>query len=561
MHMKLLFSLVQVMTFFLLIAYIYCNSPGYCLRREDRLRFPNWFILYVFFSAITVGGTYLGMPVQGAVANVRALGPVLAGLVGGHFLGISVGLTGGIHRYFYGGFTAFACGLSTAVEGLLGGLVYLYMVRRQTPERALNPWTAFLTMVAAEVLQMLIILATAKPFADALRLVEIIAAPMIIANAAGAALFMRILQDRRRVYDQVGATSAARALRIASRTLSLLAKGFNREVAPELARIIQEETGVGAVAITDTHSVLAFVGTGSDHHLPGMELGPECRRTIAHGEILFLDGVHETFRCHHEEKCPLGSVLVVPLRVDNDVIGTIKLFEPARQHFLRINRTLGEGLADLLAGQLLRARYQEQKNLLVLAELKLARAQINPHFLFNSLATIQAILRQDADRARTLLGHLSSFFRMNLKRSPEFSTLEEELAHVRAYLEIEKARFEERLTVEIDVDPTMLQVRLPTFTLQPLLENAIKHGIADKLEPGTARIHAFWEDGAARIDIEDDAGAYEEKRTLQPGGLGLSIVDKRIQNMLHDGSGISVFCAPNELTRISIRIPEAGGAA
>jgi len=559
--MKLLFSLVQVMTFFLLIAYIYCNSPGYCLRREDRLRFPNWFILYVFFSAITVGGTYLGMPVQGAVANVRALGPVLAGLVGGHFLGISVGLTGGIHRYFYGGFTAFACGLSTAVEGLLGGLVYLYMVRRQTPERALNPWTAFLTMVAAEVLQMLIILATAKPFADALRLVEIIAAPMIIANAAGAALFMRILQDRRRVYDQVGATSAARALRIASRTLSLLAKGFNREVAPELARIIQEETGVGAVAITDTHSVLAFVGTGSDHHLPGMELGPECRRTIAHGEILFLDGIHETFRCPHEEKCPLGSVLVVPLRVDNDVIGTIKLFEPARQHFLRINRTLGEGLADLLAGQLLRARYQEQKNLLVLAELKLARAQINPHFLFNSLATIQAILRQDADRARTLLGHLSSFFRMNLKRSPEFSTLEEELAHVRAYLEIEKARFEERLTVEIDVDPTMLQVRLPTFTLQPLLENAIKHGIADKLEPGTARIHAFWEDGAARIDIEDDAGAYEEKRTLQPGGLGLSIVDKRIQNMLHDGSGISVFCAPNELTRISIRIPEAGGAA
>ena len=559
--MKLLFSLVQVMTFFLLIAYIYCNSPGYCLRREDRLRFPNWFILYVFFSAITIGGTYLGMPVQGAVANIRALGPVLAGLVGGHFLGISVGLTGGIHRYFYGGFTAFACGLSTAVEGLLGGLVYLYMVRRKTPERALNPWTAALTMVAAEVLQMLIILATAKPFADALRLVEIIAAPMIIANAAGAALFMRILQDRRRVYDQVGATSAARALRIASRTLSLLAKGFNREVAPELARIIQEETGVGAVAITDTHSVLAFVGTGSDHHLPGMELGPECRRTIAHGEILFLDGIHETFRCPHEEKCPLGSVLVVPLRVDNDVIGTIKLFEPARQHFLRINRTLGEGLADLLAGQLLRARYQEQKSLLVLAELKLARAQINPHFLFNSLATIQAILRQDADRARTLLGHLSSFFRMNLKRSPEFSTLEEELAHVRAYLEIEKARFEERLTVEIDVDPTMLQVRLPTFTLQPLLENAIKHGIADKLEPGTARIHAFWEDGAARIDIEDDAGAYEEKRTLQPGGLGLSIVDKRIQNMLHDGSGISVFCAPNELTRISIRIPEAGGAA
>lgn len=559
--MKLLFSLVQVMTFFLLIAYIYCNSPGFCLRREDRLRFPNWLILYGFFSAITIGGTYLGMPVQGAVANIRAMGPVLAGLVGGPILGISVGLTGGLHRYFYGGFTAFACGLSTAVEGLVGGLVYLYMLRRETPERALSPWTAFLTMVAAETLQMIIILLTAKPFLEAFRLVEIIAVPMIVANAAGAALFMRIIHDRRNVYDQVGAMSAARALRIASRTLSLLAKGFTREVAPELARIIQEETGVGAVAITDTQSVLAFVGTGADHHLPDTELGPECKRTITDGEILFLDGVHEAFHCPHSEKCPLGSVLVVPLRVDSDVIGTIKLFEPARQRFLRINRTLGEGLADLLASQLLRARYQEQKSLLVMAELKLARAQINPHFLFNSLTTIQAIMRQDTDRARTLLNHLSSFFRMNLKRSPEFSTLEEELIHVRSYLEIEKARFEERLTVEIDVDPTMLQVKLPTFTLQPLLENAIKHGIADKLDPGIARIHAFWEDDVARIDIEDDAGTYQEKKGQQTAGLGLSIVDKRMRNMLRNGSGISISCVPSELTRISIRIPEARAAA
>jgi len=559
--MKLLFSLIQVMSFFLFIAYVYCNSPGFCLRREDRLRFPNWLTLYIFFSAISIGGTYLGLPVQGAVANIRAMGPVLAGLVGGPFLGLAVGLTGGLHRYFFGGFTAFACGLSTTVEGLVGGLVYLYLLRRKTPERALNPRTAFLTMVAAETLQMAIILLTAKPFSEALRLVEIIAVPMIIANAAGAALFMKILQDRRNVYDQVGAASTARALRIAGRTLNLLAKGFTKEAAPELARIIQEETGVGAVAITDTHTVLAFVGTGSDHHLPGMELGAECRRTITHGEILFLDGLHEAFHCQHAEKCPLGSVLVVPLRMDNEVIGTIKLFEPAKQRFLRINRTLGEGLSDLLASQLLRAQYQEQKNLLVLAELKLARAQINPHFLFNSLTTIQAIMRKDSNRARELLNHLSSFFRMNLKRSPEYSTLEEELTHVRSYLEIEKARFEDQLSVEIDVDPTMLQVKLPTFTLQPLLENAIKHGIADKLEPGTARIHGYWEDGAARIDVEDDAGAYAEQKGQRTAGLGLSIVDKRIQNMLKDGSGLAITCIPNELTRVSIRIPAAKAAA
>ncbi len=553
--MKLLFSLIQVASFFLFVAYAYCNSPIFRLRRLDALTRRDLVILFVFFSVISIGGTYLGLPIKGALANTRAMGPVLAGLVGGPVLGVAVGITGGLHRYFYGGFTALACGLSTTVEGLVGGLVHLYLIRQSEPERALSPLTAFFTMMVAEALQMAIILLVARPFQDAFQLVEVIAFPMIAANSAGAALFMSILRDRRHLYDQVGAASTARALRIAGRTLGLLAKGFSREAAPELAKIIQEETGVGAVAITDTQSVLAFVGIGSDHHLPGMSLSPECHRAITDRDVLFLDGAHEGYKCGYSDQCRLGSVLVIPLQVDGEVLGTIKLFEPAHKRFLSINRTLGEGLAELLAVQLLRARYQEQKNLVVLAELKLAHAQINPHFLFNSLTTIQAIMRRDANRARELLNHLSTFFRLNLKRSPEFSTLEEELLHVNSYLEIEKARFEERLSVEIDVDPTMLQVKLPTFTLQPLLENAIKHGIADKLEPGSARIHAFWEDGAARIDVEDDAGTYFERKEQKTDGLGLGIVEKRIRNLLKGDSGLTVACIPNELTRVSIRIP------
>ncbi len=553
--MKLLFSLVEIMSFFLFVAYVYCNSPAFRLRRMDALSRRDYLLLYLFFSAISIGGTYLSLPVNGALANTRAIGPVLAGLIGGPFLGGAVGLTGGLHRYFFGGFTALACGISTTAEGLVAGLVHLYFARRSTPERSLHPWTAMLAMIALESMQMGIVLLVARPLHDAWELVKVIAVPMIFANSAGAALFMSILRDRRNIYDRVGAASTARTLRIAERTLSLLAKGFGKEVAAELARIIQEETGVGAVAITDTEHVLAFVGMGADHHQPGAELAADCRRAITSGEIVFLDGVHEHYRCEHNPACPLGSLLVIPLQVDGDVIGTIKLLEPGRKRFLAINRSLGEGLADLLAGQLLRARFQEQKNLLTLAELKLARAQVNPHFLFNSLTTIQAILRRDPDRARGLLNQLSNFFRMNLKRNPELSTLEEELAHANSYVEIEKARFEERLRVEVDVDPSMLQVMLPTFTLQPLLENAIKHGIADKLEPGVARIHGYWQDQTARIDIEDDAGTYLEKRDQQRGGLGLSIVEKRIKNLLRGASGISISCVPNERTCVSIVIP------
>lgn len=558
--MKLFFSLVQAMSSFLLVAYAYCKSPAYRPLRAEALTARHRLVLYVLFSAITVAGTYLGMPVHGAIANTRAMGAVLAGLVGGPFLGVAVGLTGGVHRWFLGGFTDIACGLSTVTEGAIGGLVHLWLLRRRGPDAAFSPWVALATTVAAEAAQMVIILAVARPFGDALALVKVIAAPMIVTNSAGAALFMSIIRDRRQLADQMGAASTEGALRIAGRALGALGKGFGSEVAPELARIIHEETGVSAVAVTDAEKVLAFVGHGAEHHRAGSPIASDwTRRAIAQSEVLFADGVQSPFHCPLRADCPLRSVLVVPLQIDGEVVGTIKLYERAHKPFLRITRTLGEGLTTLLAGQLLRVRYQEQKRLAALAELKLARAQISPHFLFNSLATIMAILRSDPVRGRKLVGHLSTFFRMNLKRAGELATLEEELAHVTAYLEIEKARYEERLNVEVDVDPALLDVRLPTFTLQPLLENAIKHGVSEMMGRGTARIHAYRRGGVAVIDVEDDAGAWTEKGTGD--GLGMRIVERRLENLLGSGSSLSVSCVPRELTRVSIRLPIAEGQA
>jgi two-component system LytT family sensor kinase len=559
--MKLLFPLIQVVSFFLLVAYVYCKSPAYRLRRSEALGAGQKVALFLFFALISMGGTYLGVKVNGAIANARAIGPVLAGLIGGPVLGLGVGLASGLHRYTFGGFTALACGLSTTVEGLIGGLAGLYLRRSTIQDRSLSPFSAGLTMVLAEVVQMAIILAVARPFSDAWALVKVIGLPMILANSCGAALFMSILRDRLDIYDLAGNASTTRTLRIAERTLDLLGKGFSPEVAPQLATIIRQETGVGAVAITDRERVLAFTGLGSGHHQPGTPIMSEStRRAISQGEVVFQDGIREAYHCTLQDDCPLGSVLVVPMLVGHDVVGTIKLYEKAHKRFLSINRTLGEGLVDLLAGQLARAHCQEQKELLVLAELKLAHAQINPHFLFNSLATIQAIMRQEPGRARALVSNLADFFRMNLKRNPELSTLQEELAHVNAYLEIEKARFEDQLTVEIDVDPALLQLKLPTFTLQPLIENAIKHGIAEMLEPGTARIRAYRQGACVHIDIEDDAGNFKPG-PARAGGLGMSIVDRRIRSLLRGSQGLSVHCEPDRLTRVSFVIPDVQGAA
>ncbi len=555
--MKLIFTLLQQMSVFLVIAYLFTKSPAFRPLTSESLQPRHKLILYFVFSAFSILGTYFGMPVQDAIANTRAIGAVLAGLIGGPLLGTAVGLTGGLHRYTLGGFTAFSCGVSTTMEGFIGGLFHLYLTRQGSDRNIFNPKVAFAATFVAEAAQMLIILILARPFDEALALVQVIAAPMILANSVGAALFISIMRDQKQMYDKYGAIFSARAFQVAEKTLEIMGRGFNRQTATEIAQVIHQQTGVGAVAITDREKILAFTGHGADHHLPDKPVGSSLTaRAIQENRVIFADGIRQPFTCSLSPGCPLGSSLVVPIRVDNEVVGTIKLYERKDKLFLNINRTLGEGIANLLSDQLLRYRYEEQKNLLVTSELKLIQAQVNPHFLFNALNTIIAIIAEDAARARDLLLHLSNFFRKNLKRSGDLATLEEEMDHVNSYLTIEKARFEERLVFENEIDPALLQLRLPTFTLQPIIENAVKHGVSAIFGVGVIKVTAEREQDRVVISVEDNAGTYCEE--IKHGGLGMNIVDKRIKNLYGQQFGIAVACEQNQRTQVRITIPAGG---
>lgn len=551
-----IFALLQQMSVFLVIAYLFTKSPFFKSFHIQTLEWRQVLLLYVIFTVFSILGTYFGLPINDAIANTRAIGAVLAGIIGGPLLGGAVGFTAGLHRFSLGGFTAFSCGLSTTAEGLIGGLVHVYLVRRYQQHRLLSPMVAFLTTLIAEITQMLIILAFAKPFDDALSLVRIIAIPMILANATGAAIFVSIIRDQRKMYDELSVTFSAKALKMAEKTISILGRGFDMETAREVASVIRDETGVGAVAITDREKVLAFVGEGHDHHQVGQKISSsQTQKAIRENRIVYADGGEKKWRCNLSDACPLGSVLCVPLRVDNELVGTLNLFEPKNKLFLVTNKTLGEGITKLLSDQILYSRYVEQKSLLTRAELKLAQAQVNPHFLFNALNTIIAIIRKDKDRARDLLMHLSNFFRKNLKRTGDLATLEEELNHIHSYLVIEKARFEDKLQLEMDIDERLLNLKLPVFTLQPIVENAIKHGISNMLGQGIIRLSAHQESGYTKIVVEDNAGNFGERGQK---GLGMDIVEKRIKNICGENHGIEVTCVPQENTVITITIPEEG---
>ncbi|EOU9520242.1 LytS/YhcK type 5TM receptor domain-containing protein [Cronobacter turicensis] len=552
---NLVLLLLQQMCVFLVIAWLMSKTRLFIPLIQVSIRLPHKLLCYVTFSGFCIMGTYFGLHIQDSIANTRAIGAVMGGLLGGPLVGGLVGLTGGLHRYSLGGMTALSCMVSTIVEGLLGGIVHRWLIRRGRTDKIFNPFTAGAITLVAEIVQMGIILLIARPFGDALHLVQNIAAPMVVTNTVGAAMFMRILLDKRAMFEKYTTAFSATALKVASATEGILRQGFNVENSMKVAQVIRQELEIGAVAITDREQLLAFTGIGMDHHLPGSPISsPWTLRAIDSGEVVYADGNEVPYRCSLHPNCKLGSTLVIPLRGENrKVVGTIKLYEPKHRLFSSINRTLGEGIAQLLSAQILAGQYERQKQLLTQSEIKLLHAQVNPHFLFNALNTLMAVIRRDSDQACQLVQYLSTFFRKNLKRPTDVVSLADEIDHVNAYLQIEQARFQSHLQVSMNLSDELRHIRLPAFTLQPIVENAIKHGTSQLLGPGEIALRASRDDEHLVLEIEDNAGLYQPNAASN--GLGMSLVDKRLRARFGDECGISVACEQDRFTRITLRLP------
>lgn len=554
-ELNLVFMLLQQMCVYLVIAWLLSKTPLVIPVLQVTVRLPHKLMCYVIFSTFCIMGTYFGLNINDSIANTRAIGSVLGGLLGGPSVGVLVGFTGGLHRYSLGGMTAFSCMISTIVEGLIGGLVHRYYMKRGQIHKLFNPWTAAGVTFIAELAQMAIILLLARPFDEAVSLVKNIATPMIVANTIGAAMFIRILLDRRAIFEKYTSAFSAQALKIAVCTEGILREGFNEKNSTQVAKVLYDELNIAAVAITDKEKILAFRGVGSDHHLPGTPISSRYSRlAIEKNHVIYADGNETPYCCSISPNCKLGSTLVIPLTGENnDVIGTIKLYEVKNRLFSSINRTLGEGIASLLSTQILAGQYERSKKSLLESEVKLLHAQVNPHFLFNALNTLQAVIRRDPQQAGHLVQYLSTFFRKNLKRPEAIATLAAEIEHVNAYLQIEKARFCEQLHIDIIVPESLSQTYLPAFSLQPIVENAIKHGTSQILEQGKITIAAREDNRCLKIDIIDNAGLYQ-KPTISDG-LGMGLVDRRIKVNYGQQYGISVSCLPEQQTCITISVP------
>jgi two-component system LytT family sensor kinase len=204
-------------------------------------------------------------------------------------------------------------------------------------------------------------------------------------------------------------------------------------------------------------------------------------------------------------------------------------------------------------------RLQEQETLLLAAKIDALKSQINPHFLFNTLASISSLIRSQPDTARMLITKLSGLLRRLLRSHEHFVTLREELESIDEYLDIEVVRFGPRLTVRKEIAPDTLDVVVPSMLLQPLVENALKHGVSRKLGHGTIVLRSRREGGRVLIAVEDDGMGFTLERLDQPmsSGIGLANVRERLHVIYGATYQLRLDSTPGQGTTATVEVPEA----
>ena len=347
-----------------------------------------------------------------------------------------------------------------------------------------------------------------------------------------------------------------RALHSASLASPALREGLTTESAERSVRHLRNLLGVTSLALTDTVTALAWDGPYEHHrlHVPAL-----VTRTLDRG------ATHSFGRgdvACGRSGCPIRAVVVSPLVVEERVVGTVQAFAP--QPTAGLARATDE-VAGWVSGQLELAELDASRNRLMEAEVRALRAQISPHFIYNSLGAIASFVRTDPDRARELLLEFADFTRYSFRRHGDYTTLAEELKSIERYLLLEKARFGDRLDITLSIAPEVLPVAVPFLCIQPLVENAVRHGLERRSDDGVGHIRIIARDRGQEcvIEVEDDgAGEDPEKVRRALAGdsavdsVGLGNVDARLRTTYGDDYGLVVETAPGAGTKVTVRVPK-----
>ncbi len=358
----------------------------------------------------------------------------------------------------------------------------------------------------------------------ALELVQLIALPMIIINGLGTAIFMSIIVSTVKQEEQMRAIQTQDVLKLVNQTLPYFKEGLTESSANESAKVIKDLMKVSAVAITNKTHILAHVGVASDHHTPDKTIITDLSKAVIDtGQQKEVYSSKE-IGCQHPN-CPLEAAIVIPLYIQGDIVGTLKLYFTDYHDLTFVEKRLAEGLAKIFSSQLELGAVETQRQLLQDAEIKSLQAQVNPHFFFNAMNTISALVRIDHEKARQLLLQMSQFFRSNLQGARNNTiTISKELEQVRAYIALEQARYPDHFIIECDIPEQYESALVPPFVIQILVENAIKHAFTNRKDDNRIWVEVTGEQHKIKLSVKDNGQGIPEEKL---GTIGKVIVESQ----------------------------------
>ncbi|MFB9965391.1 histidine kinase [Sinosporangium siamense] len=358
-------------------------------------------------------------------------------------------------------------------------------------------------------------------------------------------------------------TAALDALRGTARTAAALRAGLTQAAARRAVRHLRPLLGATAVALSSADpsapdAVLAFdaVAGHTGAHLG--TLPAHVRSALGSG------GPHVAVDPGCAPGCPIRGAVVVPLTTSGRAAGALAVY--GSELSASSVRAVTE-VADWVSGQLELAELDASRRRAHAAETRALRAQISPHFIGNSLTTIASFVRTDPERARDLVMDFADVARHALRRCADFTPLADELRCLDRYVALECARFGERLVFSVRAEPELLPVPVPFLCLQPLVENAIRHGVGSRPGRGTVCVVVRDAGRELHISVEDDGVGMEPGYVrgvlaaapgtrLGGGGVGLANVDVRLRRIYGDEHGLTVETAPGEGTTVRLRVPK-----
>ncbi|WP_338091402.1 LytS/YhcK type 5TM receptor domain-containing protein [Photobacterium sanguinicancri] len=532
-HLQMLFNVLERAAFMLSALFLLTQARVFkdIMHKDESERKPTELIfvslLFIFFAIFS---TYTGVNVEGSLVNVRIISIISGGIIFGPWVGLPAGIISGIHRFLIDidGPTSIPCLITSTFAGICGTLIYHFGNKKHY-----ICWGIAAGMFC-EVLTMALIYLLADDKNLAASIVQNIGLPMVLGSASIGLIIKRI-QDVHNERDRFAAQQAKRSLDIANQTLPLFKKNHSDSLA-QICDIIRRETQADAVFITDREFISAYansvtLGHYNDHQTA---CGPLVKKVLAQKTSVVANNYeYEDYR----------SALIIPLQEGDHITGTLKICFRKKNQISQPLIEMAQGLSVLISTQIEASSAEQTRTMLQKAEFSALQSKINPHFLFNALNAISTLIRIQPDKARSLIANLADFLRYNLERDEDFIDVHSELQQVRDYTAIELARFGNKLTVDFDIDPVHIQI--PCLLIQPLVENAIQHGIQPFSRPGHVFIKVKQQSDHVLISVKDTGAGIPQtvidklhSGAMEKNKIGLINVHQRVK--LIYGHGLDI---------------------